>query len=917
MAISPGNQHSIMEALSCAARASFFEAVKLLVPSFGLIQVAWQTFQATLRPDDLHGETREMLHRMREDYEQLLRPKLNAQTEEVVTIALRETFSILDEFGLSLEELINEAGLNPEQAARQTLKQAVKRLQLLDAPVQSLTERMVEDYYRVFLSHRDVVNSVSIPALQELLRRTENLTSKLLSALELHRWQEAWKALRPAVRTLSRPLSAENLLEALQAPYRLVEFVGQAHCALRDEISAALSDLASDHSRAWVLWGPGGAGKTRMAVEVALALGWQAFFIPASPLVAWASHLPIWSRPDRPTLLIVDYAEQRPADELQTVAQAIREAAPERAAPLALLLLMRPNPREAAAGHVTDALDEAKIRWHDWMVPSVDTNDRQAIFQQTRARFRTALVPPDAPPEVDYAPHELPATPLALIALAVLASHGHRVAQSQSEIDVLEALWNQWELPRWRRTLLAQGGEDLLKTPEVLREAQAHIELALAAATLGRRFLAPEMVANWWKEHFPFQKNTRLDLNWLAQRLHSLFPGVEETWQLPSISPDPLADLVLMQQLARHPKLVSVALSAPEHSEEEATRNARQCVEVLARLWVRVREEGERRQVEGWMQMVAQRLAVWPSSAWTSLAQALPAPDRTLALRSFLADFYQARLTHSLPEEERAKVLTMLGYALSELGRREKALAAAQEAVAIRRQLAQQHPEAFLPALAMSLNNLGNRLSELGRREEALAAAQEAVAHYRQLAQQHPEAFLPDLAMSLNNLGAMLSELGRREEALAAAQEAVAHYRQLAQQHPEAFLPDLAMSLNNLGAMLSELGRREEALAAAQEAVAHYRQLAQQHPEAFLPDLAMSLRTYGIVLRALSHDAEAVIAFADGLRAILPFVDVSSAFGELAKNLLQGYRSACTAAQVAPDTALLAQVIQALGQASS
>jgi tetratricopeptide (TPR) repeat protein len=825
MAISPGNQHSIMEALSCAARASFFEAVKLLVPSFGLIQVAWQTFQATLRPDDLHGETREMLHRMREDYEQLLRPKLNAQTEEVVTIALRETFSILDEFGLSLEELINEAGLNPEQAARQTLKQAVKRLQLLDAPVQSLTERMVEDYYRVFLSHRDVVNSVSIPALQELLRRTENLTSKLLSALELHRWQEAWKALRPAVRTLSRPLSAENLLEALQAPYRLVEFVGQAHCALRDEISAALSDLASDHSRAWVLWGPGGAGKTRMAVEVALALGWQAFFIPASPLVAWASHLPIWSRPDRPTLLIVDYAEQRPADELQTVAQAIREAAPERAAPLALLLLMRPNPREAAAGHVTDALDEAKIRWHDWMVPSVDTNDRQAIFQQTRARFRTALVPPDAPPEVDYAPHELPATPLALIALAVLASHGHRVAQSQSEIDVLEALWNQWELPRWRRTLLAQGGEDLLKTPEVLREAQAHIELALAAATLGRRFLAPEMVANWWKEHFPFQKNTRLDLNWLAQRLHSLFPGVEETWQLPSISPDPLADLVLMQQLARHPKLVSVALSAPEHSEEEATRNARQCVEVLARLWVRVREEGERRQVEGWMQMVAQRLAVWPSSAWTSLAQALPAPDRTLALRSFLADFYQARLTHSLPEEERAKVLTMLGYALS--------------------------------------------------------------------------------------------ELGRREEALAAAQEAVAHYRQLAQQHPEAFLPDLAMSLNNLGAMLSELGRREEALAAAQEAVAHYRQLAQQHPEAFLPDLAMSLRTYGIVLRALSHDAEAVIAFADGLRAILPFVDVSSAFGELAKNLLQGYRSACTAAQVAPDTALLAQVIQALGQASS
>ena len=32
----------------------------------------------------------------------------------------------------------------------------------------------------------------------------------------------------------------------------------------------------------------------------------------------------------------------------------------------------------------------------------------------------------------------------------------------------------------------------------------------------------------------------------------------------------------------------------------------------------------------------------------------------------------------------------------------------------------------FTPDLAVSLNNLANRLSELGRREEALAAAQEA-----------------------------------------------------------------------------------------------------------------------------------------------------------------------------------------------
>ncbi|MEZ4632228.1 MAG: tetratricopeptide repeat protein [Deinococcales bacterium] len=41
------------------------------------------------------------------------------------------------------------------------------------------------------------------------------------------------------------------------------------------------------------------------------------------------------------------------------------------------------------------------------------------------------------------------------------------------------------------------------------------------------------------------------------------------------------------------------------------------------------------------------------------------------------------------------------------------------------------------------MNNLGNRLSDVGEREGALTATQEAVAIYRQLAQSRPDAFLP------------------------------------------------------------------------------------------------------------------------------------------------------------------------------
>ena len=53
----------------------------------------------------------------------------------------------------------------------------------------------------------------------------------------------------------------------------------------------------------------------------------------------------------------------------------------------------------------------------------------------------------------------------------------------------------------------------------------------------------------------------------------------------------------------------------------------------------------------------------------------------------------------------------------------------------------------------MSLNNLAAFLSEVGRRQEALdRPREESVAIRRQLAEASPDAYLPDLAMSLNNL---------------------------------------------------------------------------------------------------------------------------------------------------------------------
>ncbi len=89
----------------------------------------------------------------------------------------------------------------------------------------------------------------------------------------------------------------------------------------------------------------------------------------------------------------------------------------------------------------------------------------------------------------------------------------------------------------------------------------------------------------------------------------------------------------------------------------------------------------------------------------------------------------------------------------------------------------------------MSLNNLALRLSELGRRDEALAPAQEAVIIYRKLAQKNPDAFLPDLARSLGTFGGILMELERVREAARNFKEGLDSLLPVAERLPAAFAP--------------------------------------------------------------------------------------------------------------------------------
>jgi hypothetical protein len=85
--------------------------------------------------------------------------------------------------------------------------------------------------------------------------------------------------------------------------------------------------------------------------------------------------------------------------------------------------------------------------------------------------------------------------------------------------------------------------------------------------------------------------------------------------------------------------------------------------------------------------------------------------------------------------------------------------------------VARARPDAFTPDLALSLDNLSGCLSALGRREAALEAIEEAVALYRELACARPDAFTPDLARSLGVRGRALALADHVGRAMASVAE--------------------------------------------------------------------------------------------------------------------------------------------------
>ncbi|HXC91831.1 MAG TPA: tetratricopeptide repeat protein [Stellaceae bacterium] len=686
----------------------------------------------------------------------------------------------------------------------------------------------------------------------------------------------------------------------------------------------------------YALIGRAGTGKTRLAIEFCRAIDndptangeWVAGFLSPTDLntvvETLATHNFAW---ERQTLLVVDYAAQC----YEALARWLdRLALTKLDTRLRFLLLDREAPEAFGWWHDLTVLAPPSRRYlfhtpRPRQLPDLsDLEERRMLMTEALQAARelrpaasgSTSIPPCGT-DVDF-DHRLAqaqfGNPLNLVMAGVIAlDRGPQAALALRRLDAARQIARR-ELRRLADLARSrQIGEDTIRHVVAFNGLAGGLPIADLLKTV-----ADELTAS--------HRSTD-HLGELLTMLQQELPPLSDAGQQPrlaTIQPDLIGEAAIVEAFTGGPSREAEAVEVIHRAYRlTGAAAAQSLIRIVQDFGYSTADpsatEPERstgRRILGWLLTLAENID--DPEQLIPIVDTLPV--QTTILREQAAELTQRLVAHFVSKTQEnddplaviysASLFNNLSVRLSDLGRREEALGAAEEAVDHYRALAAARPDAFTADLALSLNNCAIMLSEVGRREEALGAAKEAVDHYRALAAARPDAFTPDLAMSLNNLAIRLSDLGRREEALGMAEEAVRHYRALAAARPDAFTPNLASSLNNLANRLSNLGRREEALAAAEEAVRLRRALAEARPDAFGAEFARCLWVFGDLQGDAGKPDRAVGTLAEAIRRLTPtFSRFPEAVAGIMNGVSRSYISQCEAAGREPDPELLGPVI--------
>ena len=503
-----------------------------------------------------------------------------------------------------------------------------------------------------------------------------------------------------------------------------------------------------------VLAGPGGVGKSRLAVQVARELpdGWVAGRCASGKA---ALVLPAVLACPEPTLVVVDDADTQPG--VASLVEQVGERV-ERGEIKVLLLV-----REAIVFETwlhQQLPDAQRVRFPTTTLVAIGgPGDRHRWFVEAARAYAAALdVPPPPVSDIDTRPVGADGDPMILTqvraVLAALASTRARAdAIRTAGIDRVAAGLIEHERQRWDRA----AGDPRWSLPESFT-VEDREEALLALVLLGPT--AFDAAVGVLRRLPLFHEQPEEDLRHIIRWAHHLYPGAKPAQVEPT--PDFLRD-ALLAGLAQpgHAELTELLLSAL------ATQEGQDYAAVLTRL---IRAAALFATVAPLVCKIVHNQPTFVAAAIESLVLTGPAARvvEPHLVRAITLDVFTAHETERLLDLLGPTQFTHLRATLQEL--------AVQHT---RETLNTDDAEETHAGLALLLMGLGDSLRGLGRYREALAAHEEAVGLWRELATQEPTQHTPGLATSLTDLGDSLGEVWRFWEALAAHEEAVGLRRRL------------------------------------------------------------------------------------------------------------------------------------------
>jgi tetratricopeptide (TPR) repeat protein len=581
-----------------------------------------------------------------------------------------------------------------------------------------------------------------------------------------------------------------------------------------------------------LLTGPGGSGKTRLAIELARRLsarGWVAGFVPRGRPAEALSRL---STARGPALLVIDQAETR----LDQVAAAIGAAArrPQGMPRVGLLLVAR-----SAGDWVGEILGGGLggyLTRHELARPNGDGEFAWAWHSFARALGK----PGSTVPEISRFG-------------SALDAHEAALAQLLGLHERLTGLLTE-ERRYWSQTsaIYELGQPVRLRCGQVVAiaclfgartDAEAVRTLAMLPTFRAERGDVVQLYADWHR---------------------ALYPG---DGALNAMSSSRLAEDHVADVIAKAPEVLKLLT---EVTAAQAIRAISLLARVAARSTVRAADLGGALGLEPGRLLVLAIAAV-PTVAepqalieamLSSLADATLAeldivvgalPQRSLALAEFSLRCTELAWHGHRGVGDRAvvaRLARLFAVRATYLGARlDEAMAAAEEAVRLTEESRDGQASAAESWAVLALVH-----AEAGGLAEAVRAGGRAVSLYRLAAEPG------GLATALHNQSVRLRQAGELESARKHAAEAAQLARSLTNVDRGAYLSLLADILDNLAALAGS-----DASEMAAEAVGYRRELAARRPDAYMPELAATLNTLGRRLMLARNVAGARQHFAEAM----------------------------------------------------